>query len=44
MGQHSAAWLAVHLKEVLDRLELTDSRLLGIKTASASTNYFMTHE
>jgi hypothetical protein len=32
------------LKDVLDRLELTDSRLLGITTDNASSNYLMTRE
>jgi hypothetical protein len=31
------------LKDVLDRFELTDSRLLGIMTDNASSNYLMTH-
>jgi hypothetical protein len=32
------------LKEVLDHFELTDSRLRGITTDTASSNYSMTHE
>jgi hypothetical protein len=32
------------LKEVLDRFELTDGRLLNITTDNASSNYSMTHE
>jgi len=32
------------LKEVLDRFELTDGRLLGITTDNASSNYPMTRE
>jgi len=44
MGQHTGARLAVHLKEVLDRFELTDGRLLGITTDNASSNYSMTRE
>jgi len=43
-GQHTGARLAVHLKDVLDRFELTDSRLLGIITDNASSNYLMTGE
>jgi len=43
-GQHTGARLAVHLKEVLDRFELTDGRLLGITTENASSNYSMTRE
>jgi len=35
---------AVHLKEVLDRFELTDGRLLGITTDNASSNYSMIGE
>jgi len=34
----------VHLTEVLDHLELTDSRLLGITTRNASSNYTRTGE
>ena len=44
MGQHSGARLAVNLKDVLDRFELTDGRLRGIKTENASSNYLMTRE
>jgi len=44
MGQHTGARLAVHLKDVLDRFELTDSHLLGITTDNASSNYSMTRE
>jgi len=43
-GQHTGAGLAVHLKDVLDRFELTDGRLLGITTDNASSNYLMTRE
>jgi hypothetical protein len=32
------------LKDVLDRFELTDGRLLGITIDNASSNYSMTHE
>jgi hypothetical protein len=32
------------LKDVLDRFELTDGRLLGITTEHASSNYSMTRE
>jgi len=35
--------LAIHLKEDLERFELTDDRLLGITTDNASSNYSMTH-
>jgi hypothetical protein len=34
----------VHLKDVLDRSELTDGRLLGITTDNASSNDLMTCE
>jgi len=34
----------VNLKDVLDHLELTDSRLLGITTDNASSNYSMTRK
>jgi len=44
MGQHTGARLAVHLKDVLERFELTDGRLLGITTDNASSKYSMTHE
>jgi hypothetical protein len=43
-GQHTGARLAVHLKDVLDRYELPDGRLLGITTYNASSNYSMTPE
>jgi len=42
--QHTGARLAVHLKDVLDHLELTDGRLLGITTDNAFSNYSMTRE
>jgi hypothetical protein len=32
------------LKDVLDRIELTNGRLLGITTYNASSNYLMTRE
>jgi len=38
------ARLAGHLKEVLDRFELTDGYLLGITTGQASSNPGMTCE
>jgi hypothetical protein len=44
MGQHAGAKLAVHLKDVLDRFEFTDGRLLGITTDNAPSNYSMTRE
>ena len=43
-GQHTGARLAVHLKDVFDRFELTDGRLLGITTCTASSNCSMTCE
>jgi len=43
-GQHTAARLAIHVKDVLDSFELTDGRLLGITTDNASSNYSMSHE
>jgi len=43
-GQHTGAGLAEHLAVVLDRLELTHSRLLGITTDIESWNYSITHE
>jgi len=43
-GQHTGAWLAGHLNEVLDRFEQTDGRLVGITTDNASSNYLMTGE
>jgi len=42
--QHTRARLAIHLKDVLDHLELTDGRLLGITTDNASSNYSTTRE
>jgi len=41
-GQHTGAWLAGHLKEVLHHFELTNGCLLGITTYKASSNYSMT--
>jgi hypothetical protein len=38
------ASLAGHLKEVLDRFELTDCRLLEITTNNPSSHYWMTRE
>jgi len=43
-SHHTGARLAEQLKDVLDRFELTDSRLPGITTDNASSNYSMTHE
>ena len=43
-GQNNGARLAIDLKEVLDRFELTDGRLLGIRTDNVSSNYSMTRE
>ena len=43
-GQHNGARLAVHLKNALDCLELTEGRLLGITTDNASSNYSITCE
>jgi len=43
-GQHTGTRLSVHLKDVLERFELTDSRLLGIMTDNASSHYSMTCE
>jgi len=34
----------VHLKNVVDRFQLTDDRLLGITTHNAFSNYSKTHE
>jgi len=34
----------MHLNDVLDHFELADSRLLGISTDNASSNYSMTCE
>jgi hypothetical protein len=41
-GQNTEATLAVRLKDMLNRLELTDARLHGIATDNASSNYSMT--
>jgi len=41
MGQHTAAWLARHLKQVLDRFELSDSHLMAITINNSSRNYLM---
>jgi hypothetical protein len=38
------AKLAIHLKDVLDRLDLTNGRLCRITTDNASSNYSMTRE
>jgi len=44
MGQHTRARQAIHLKDMVDRSELTDGRLHGITTANASSNYWKTQE
>jgi len=36
--------VSVHLKDVLDRFELTDGRLFGITADNASSNFSMTRE
>jgi len=41
-GQHTDARPAVHLKDILDRLELTHGGLLGITTSNTSWNSSMT--
>jgi len=43
-GQQTGTTVAWHLKEVLDRFELTDSCLIGITTDNAFLNYSMTRE
>jgi len=43
-GQHTGAGLAVHVKDVLDHFELTDGRVLGIRTDNASSDSWMTCE
>jgi len=43
-GQHTGTRLAVHLKDVLDHFQLTDSGLLGIATDNASTDHSRTSE
>ena len=43
-GQHTGARLSVHLKDIADRFELTDSHLLGITTDNGFSNHSMTHE
>jgi len=43
-GQHTGPRLAIHLKDVLDRVELTDGHLLGSTTENASSNHSMTCE
>jgi len=43
-GQHTAARLAIHLKDVLDRFELTKGRKLGIMADIDSSKYSMTRE
>jgi hypothetical protein len=37
-GQHTRAWLAGHLNDVLACFELTDSCFLGIQTDNGSAN------
>jgi hypothetical protein len=44
MGQHTGARIAVHLKDMFDRFELTDSRLLGMTSDNGFSNYTMTRE
>jgi hypothetical protein len=43
-GQHTGERLAVHVKDVLDCFELTDSCLLGTTTDNASSTYSMSHK
>ena len=43
-SQHTGAWLAVHLKDVLGCFGLTDGGVLTIATDNASSNYSMTRE
>ena len=44
MGQHAGAWLAVHLRDVLDCVELTVSQMIGIMTNTTFPHYSMTRE
>jgi hypothetical protein len=44
MGQPTGAMQVVHLKDVLDRFELTDGCLLSMTTDTTSSNYWMTRE
>jgi len=43
-GQHTGTRLAVHLKNVVNRFEITDSRLLSDTTDNASSTYSTTRE
>jgi len=43
-GLHTAARLAIHLKEDLNRFELTDSRVVWIMTDNAFPNYKISQE
>jgi hypothetical protein len=43
-GLHTQARPAVHLKDVLDRFDLSDGHLLDITTDNASLNYSMTRQ
>ena len=40
-GQHTGARLAIELEDMIDRFEITDGGLLGIRTGNASSNYSM---
>lgn len=44
MGQHMGSRLVVHLQDVLDHFELSDSGMLGITTDNASSNDSKNHE
>jgi len=44
MGLHSGRRLAMHLNDVLDLFELTDSYLIGITIDNATSNYLITYE
>jgi len=44
MGQYTGAWPAGNLKEVLDRIGLTDGSLLGITIDNTSSNYSISRE
>jgi len=43
-GQHTGARLAIYLKDILDRFQLTNDHLLGITSYDPSSNYWMTLE
>jgi hypothetical protein len=43
-GQHTGTFVAINVKDELDRFELTDGQLLGTMTDNTSSKYLMLRE